>query len=763
MNKLLTKIVGAALGLSMAVGVGVAVANNKNISKVEASTELSVSVDYSDFGYTATAYSEATEDNTGFSLYCDLGAKNSNRLAIKQSGILYNNTAFSGKIKNIVIDVDAFSSTSNAGFYVYGSSSKNTETTQILNNDSTTGKRTADFTSYDYKYFKFKNKSNRPVYINSITITYIVPTLVSSLTLDNTTMDILSSDTSAKTITATINSTADNKALHVAQAGNGLTLGGLDANGDITANSSGVATFTIAGKAAISGTETVTVTTKDGSSLSATLVVSFKNADAASITFDKTSASGYRGQTITITATPHNFTPVNYVWGTDKPSRAQLGDSDEDMVEGTNVMVVTIKGDSATTATISCYAIDGEDETTDIVNCLITITASTHSLSILPSTAQVLEKGGTLDVTPTITSTGAYTTNIVNVVSSDNSIISLPSSTVNSGSSIRLTAEGTGTATVTFSANGDSSVLSISVVNAEKTNLYGKYELVTSTAQLTQNSHFLLVSGTDGSVVAASNGNNTNNRQTSSVSVSNSRFQITSSSNVLVLKLEGSEGAWRFKTKNYKNSSGTIASADQGYLMNDGDKKLKVVANGGTFTISIDNTNHNAVITATDGNTQIIRYNDNNTSIFNCYSSGQKDIYLFRQIPDKTIVSEFVTTNMHMSDYDKNGSIGSTGGNGSCTTYYATASAAYALLDEEQQLVFATDGDFTAAKARFSEWARINGGTFDSETGAFSPSRSITIVDGLNSTNIITIIIITSVISLASVGGYFLLRRRKER
>ena len=132
----------------------------------------SIVLTYSDFGYTSTSYSSTTITKSNVSFTCDNGAKKSERLALKASASLYNTTALPGKITSIVIENVAFSSASNAGFYVYGSTTKQGTTTTLLNNTGTTGSITINFSSYNYKYFTIKNKSTRALYNTKITINY---------------------------------------------------------------------------------------------------------------------------------------------------------------------------------------------------------------------------------------------------------------------------------------------------------------------------------------------------------------------------------------------------------------------------------------------------------------------------------------------------------------------------------------------------------------------------------------------------------------
>ena len=108
---------------------------------------------------------------------------------------------------------------------------------------------------------------------------------------------------------------------------------------------------------------------------------------------------------------------------------------------------------------------------------------------------------------------------------------------------------------------------------------------------------------------------------------------------------------------------------------------------------------------------------------------------------------------MHMSDYNSN--------LGYCKdeehAYYAHAKDVWnAMTTAERTLVS------SAAKQRLSEWARINGDSYDGGTGSIS--RAITAVSIINSenTNAVMIVVIISVISVSAIGGYFFLRKRRE-
>ena len=114
MNKLLTKIVGAALGLTMTVGVGVAVVSNQSVSKANAagSTET-ITLQESTFSgmgnnnygsgteYTGTVTSTST--STSVSVGGHYITKNSGWQWQANNANVYNKTALPGRITQIVL------------------------------------------------------------------------------------------------------------------------------------------------------------------------------------------------------------------------------------------------------------------------------------------------------------------------------------------------------------------------------------------------------------------------------------------------------------------------------------------------------------------------------------------------------------------------------------------------------------------------------------------------------------------------------------
>ena len=126
-------------------------------------------------------------------------------------------------------------------------------------------------------------------------------------------------------------------------------------------------------------------------------------------------------------------------------------------------------------------------------------------------------------------------------------------------------------------------------------------------------------------------------------------------------------------------------------------------------------------------------------------------------------LDNFCSESLRMSTYDQGGTIGSTGGNNSCRTWWNDVNSAYGGLTDGQKYVFCNDNAYSAACSRFSEWARINGYSFNPSTGVVSQNPRVSLINVLNdNTNTVAIIVIISMVSVTAIGGYFFLRKREE-
>lgn len=240
-----------------------------------------------------------------------------------------------------------------------------------------------------------------------------------------------------------------------------------------------------------------------------------------------------------------------------------------------------------------------------------------------------LEVGDTFDLDWTVNGVGTFDKSVTfSTYSGTNNVVSVSSSG-------KITAIGEGEDMVGITSNENDSVSAwISVTVKASSTPSGpdpatdttKYSLINSPDDLEAGYSYIITNGISGTVKAFSTETNSNNRKTSSVTVSND--VITRGSSVMSLTLGGSTGAWTFLTENYASTQGYLKNADSGTS-----NYLQVSNTVRTFTISFSS--NTAVITATSGSARnVIRYNSNN-DIFSCYSSGnQSAIYLWKQTTD---------------------------------------------------------------------------------------------------------------------------------
>lgn len=155
------------------------------------------------------------------------------------------------------------------------------------------------------------------------------------------------------------------------------------------------------------------------------------------------------------------------------------------------------------------------------------------------------------------------------------------------------------------------------------------YSLVTNIDQIVSGKHYIIASGTDGSVKVMA-GQNDNNRATVAVTAANNTIPETAGIYEFVIN------GLVINETNYFTIYDTN-NASTGYLYASGgtsSNQLKTQAtnnNKGQWSITINSESSVASITAnfTGNNARnLMRYNSNN-NIFSCYNSGQQSIYLF--------------------------------------------------------------------------------------------------------------------------------------
>ena len=151
----------------------------------------------------------------------------------------------------------------------------------------------------------------------------------------------------------------------------------------------------------------------------------------------------------------------------------------------------------------------------------------------------------------------------------------------------------------------------------------GTYTLCTSTSDLETGAHYIIASGTSGSVQCISNVTNNNNRKIVAATVENSQIVVTSTSTIMTFTLGGTTGAWTLSTDNYAGTGGYLASAASG-----SNNYCRVINTETTGTISFSD-NAADIKLKPHSSRNILRYNSS-ASCFACYSSGQAAIYLYK-------------------------------------------------------------------------------------------------------------------------------------
>ena len=124
------------------------------------------------------------------------------------------------------------------------------------------------------------------------------------------------------------------------------------------------------------------------------------------------------------------------------------------------------------------------------------------------------------------------------------------------------------------------------------------------------------------------------------------------------------------------------------------------------------------------------------------------------QSEDCVGLETFITNYMHM-DYTSN--------LGYCSDsehhYYSSAKTAFNGLNDHQRNLFVNNSAYTNEYARLCEWARINGDSINSNN-KLEQFKGTVLKTGSDKATIIIISIVAA--SLLTVGGYLLLRKRKE-
>ena len=174
------------------------------------------------------------------------------------------------------------------------------------------------------------------------------------------------------------------------------------------------------------------------------------------------------------------------------------------------------------------------------------------------------------------------------------------------------------------------------------------------------------------------------------------------------------------------------------------------------FSITIEN---GEVSMTNKGNTSkpLFRWNTG-SNWFSCYgdksTSPKPTMYIVAAYSVAGVADSFEENRLHMSDYTSN--------EGWCKdnehAYYANAKAVWNAMSSDERTAVSAN-----AKARLAAWAAANGDTYDGGNGAIAAANALLPFTSGNETDVLPIIIVLALSSVAVTGAFFFLRKRKQQ
>ncbi|MBQ0153612.1 MAG: InlB B-repeat-containing protein [Bacteroidales bacterium] len=353
--------------------------------------------------------------------------------------------------------------------------------------------------------------------------------------------------------------------------------------------------FTTGGYAANDGEHTSTATATGESPQTVTWTSKNAYQNGGKIQIKKDSGSGIKNTTIANATVTLGSGSSNAVVSSNASGFSVLSNGSTAYVTSINVSYT--EGSSTTTYTTS-------------PNC---VTKKVSSISVkTPPTTTTYTEGDSFDPAGMV----------IHVVYDDASTEDITSGfTVTPDPLTKTTTE------VTISYGGKTTTQAVTV--EEK--VVEEYVLITSVDDLEAGVKYLIGNGTSDACLFVSTESNTNNRKTTSGTVTSNKVEKTEA--MMALELGGSTGAWTFKTIDYAGTAGYLNATNT-----TGSNYLKVVSDLDNYSnFSISFSGNAAVITCTGKTSRnIIRANGD---IISCYTSGQSSVYLYKENSTKPRVS----------------------------------------------------------------------------------------------------------------------------
>lgn len=803
MNKLFNKVAVAFVGIAMAIGVGVAVGiNQKGVVPAQAASTGSYVLTFDQkpnkdgTGSSATADASTALTTSNFATYGTYSYSNSGTKYWFLNG--YSNIDSVSRVekifpgKNSTLKCGTRSANGELTFTVKGNSNlaitsvvincvsdynkSNSSKITISEATNSTKEQTISDTNSHELTFTYASAvktftmvvnggtSNRSVvYISQITINYSTATLVSGISLSGTglggtstaaTLSISSSDTSSHTIYATINN-ADNKALVVTktEGDNLVTIGGLT-DGKITASGSPVkASFTVTGKELSSGTdEVITITPDDGTSVSATLTISVFDGSAPimqSITVGGTATKPTQYPGFVFDPEGLTFTPV---YDKENPSPDTITGSDivwNTLVAGQAVTgtYAASTGDILVTVPTEKVAISGSISVTEVTGTAMAELGGSWDLSGL-TLHQYYDSGKNYE--KTLVKGTDYT-----LATSDDIVMGKTSITVTDSSS-KIAGSWSAAAIVSSKKNyvKEFSIGSSTVVND---NAYATYTYDEDGDE--EDDWIVTFGGYSRSV-----GTNSNNRSSCNLGNTYSKYaadtgvETTAVASAFASLHSISEKIGRVS---YTIDGGSNHSSTKVYLIYsaNGSSWTKAPLSSGTQGAAIDTANEYYFTLSSSVENYYFGLLFEATNDAGNWRIDYVTISFYSVETDEEVVDNFVSTKMKMDQYVGD----NTYNEARCTENYEAARDAFNELSDSQRDLFLTYSKYSDAKARLLAWATGYGESLNgnNKLGAARINSDFAIISESESSTTL-IIVAVSFVSLTAIGGFFLLKKRKE-
>ena len=216
--------------------------------------------------------------------------------------------------------------------------------------------------------------------------------------------------------------------------------------------------------------------------------------------------------------------------------------------------------------------------------------------------------------------------------------------------------------------------------------------------------------------------------------------------------VENGDGTFSFETK------------DSTYLAWTTGNSLKEIASidaSAKWNVTKNNDGSAAIEHSTDS-TRFLQFNaSSGQQRFATYAGTNHDPFLI-PVDAHALAGNFVECYMHpeIAHNPLDGDSGACKDSGS--GYYTAAQTAYSQLSADVKSEFAGNSDFANYVARLTAWASANGYTFDAAAGTFTKNnaKALTVLNVESSTAATVVVVITAMVSITAVGGFFLLKRK---